>query len=385
MPYTPILSALLLVLLLSGCSKETLQVLPVPATLVPSAELPDFADDLDFKDLSLAVQRQLTVLRAERDREALRIGKVRYRTGQLLASLERFHALLGEAEACLMRGRKPADCAEVFGQRVREQFLIYRVDGALLTAYYTPRIEVSVQRSEKFPYPIYRTPDTARERRLSRDDIDFGQQLDGKGYELYYAVDRFDVYVIHIEGGAHVLVHDDGQTYTRYLHYNADNGREFTNLYEYMLKHGLLEPKKRSRWDQRAALTAHPERAREIFASCPGYVFFKVNDTPPITHTGAALTDNRSLASDPAYYPVKGLISYVVAPIPLPPPPDTPPESNPPGIEYRTMQRFFIDQDIGHHILGPARADLFFGEGPYAEFLGNNFMTKGRFYLLVSK
>lgn len=126
----------------------------------------------------------------DRVRASVPIGKARYRTGRLLASLERFHALLGEAEACLRQGGKPADCAAVFGQRLREQFLVYRVDAALLTAYYTPRIEVSTRRSERFRYPIYRTPDTTRERRLSRDDIDFGRQLDGKGYELYYAADR---------------------------------------------------------------------------------------------------------------------------------------------------------------------------------------------------
>jgi membrane-bound lytic murein transglycosylase A len=368
-----------------GCSTDSVQPRQVTATLVPSHELPDFSDDLGLEGLSTAIQRQLIVLRKERDREALRIGQHSYRTERLLVSLERFNRLLSEAGTCLKLGESSAHCYETFNQRVRAQFLVYRVSPSLLTAYYTPTIEVSTEPTERFRYPIYRAPDAEWERRLTREDIDFSGKLDGKGYELYYAADRFDLYVMHVEGGARIVVNDGEQRYVKYLHYNADNGEEFTHIDDYMLNHGLITPGKQSRFDQRIALEEHPDKARKVYASCPGYVFFRVSSKPIITHTGISLTDNRSSATDPAYYPVKGIISYVVAPLPVPPPEGTPAESNPKGIEQRTMQRFFIDQDVGHHILGPARADLFFGESPYAEFLSNNFMTRGTIYLLISK
>lgn len=387
MSYSPLLRvALLLVMFIIGCSTDSVISLPVPATLVPVHELPSFTDDLALMGLTEAVEQQLAVLRREGDREALRIGQASYRTERLLASLERFHLLLAEANACLRTAPLPSACHNAWNRQIRDLFLVYRLDAPLLTGYYTPIIEVSTQRSEKYRYPIYRTPDSGVERQFSREAIDFAHQLDGKGYEIYYAADRFDLYVMHIEGGAKVVVHDNGRDYSKYLHYHTDNGQEFTNLGDYLVNQGMLEPSRRSRWDQLAYLNSHPDKAREIFASCPGYVFFKVSDTPPITHTGAPLTENRSLASDPAYYPVKGIISFVVAPLPLLPAEGTPLESNPPEVEYTTMQRFFIDQDIGHHITGPARADLFFGEGPYAVFLGNNFMTQqGTIYLLVLK
>lgn len=386
MRYPPLSRAvLLLAISLLGCSAGSPQSQPVSAALVPTHELPSFSDDLGLEGLSEAVQRQIAVLRGEADRQGVQIGQQRYRTEQLLESLERFGLFLAEAKSCLNTGEAAARCYDALGQRIREQFLVYRLEPSLLTGYYTPTIEVSTRRTKKYRYPIYRTPASESERRLSREDIDFAHKLDGKGYELYYAADLFDLYVMHIEGGAKVVVHDKGRTYTRFLLYNADNGQEFSKLGEYMVQHGMLSPSHHSRWDQRDYLSKHPDKVRQIFASCPGYVFFKDSDTPPIASTGAPLTANRSLASDPAYYPVKGVITYVVATIPEPPPKGTPPESNPNGLEYRTMGRFFIDQDIGHFITGPARADLFFGEGPYAEFLANNFMTRGRIYLLVSK
>lgn len=386
MSRTPLLRAvMLLAIFVVGCSADTIHSLPVTATLVPAQELPTFTDDLGLEGLSVAVQRQLAILRGEGDREGLQIGQERYRTERLLVSLERFSRLLSDAQTCLKAGDEPSRCYDALGKRIRAQFLVYRLDSSLLTGYYTPTIEVSTQRTEKYRYPIYRPPVTDRERRLSREAIDFDHKLDGKGYEIFYAADRFDLYVLHIEGGAKVVVHDHGRRYTRYLLYSADNGQEFGHLDDYMVQHDMLRPTQRSRWDQRSYLKKHPDKVRRIFASCPGYVFFKVSDSPPTASTGALLTANRSLASDPAYYPVKGAIAYVVATIPEPPPKGTPPESNPKEIRYRTMKRFFIDQDIGHFITGPARADLFFGEGPYAEFLSNNFMTRGSIYLLVLK
>lgn len=385
--YSPLFrtAALLLVLFIIGCSTDTIQNLKVHATLVSNHDLPSFTDDLGLEGLSRAVRRQLAVLRKEDDREALRIGEMSYRTRQLLASMERFNQLVTEADACLKKGDPAQPCSDHFSQQIRDEFLVYRLYPSLLTAYYTPTIEVSTQQTEKYRYPIYRTPDKAWERRLSRDDIDFSGKLEGKGYELFYAADLFDLYNVMIEGGARVIVNDDGYRYAKYLHYNTSNEQEFTNIDDYMLSQGMLKPGKTSRWYQRSYLLAHPDRVREIFSSCPGYVFFRASDVPPITSSGAPLTENRSLATDPAYYPVKGLITYVVAPLPVPPAGAIPAESNPPITEYHTMQRFFIDQDIGHHILGPARADLFFGEDAYAEFLASNFMTKGTIYLLILK
>ena len=371
-------------MLIVGCSADSYMPVTV-AKLVSPDELPVFTDDLAFEGMSVAIKNQLAVLGKENDRGVLRIGQTSYTTEKLRASLEHFNALISETDECQKEGGTLSQCHDVFAQKIRDQFLVYRLDRALLTAYYTPTIEVSAQRTEKFKYPIYRTPDTMKERHLSRDDIDFGHKLDGKGYELFYAADRFDLYVIDIEGGARIAVNDNGNTSIRYLHYDEDNGKKFTDLSNYMVKEGLLEATDTSRWEQRAVLAAHPDKAREIYASCPGYVFFKVSMAPVVASTGAPLTGNRSMATDPAYYPVKGLIAYVVSPLPLPPPEGTPAESNPRTVRYRTMQRFFIDQDTGNNILGPARADLFFGEGNYAEFLANNLMTKGTIYLLLLK
>lgn len=386
MPYPLLVKIVpLIVMFILGCSMESLRSQPVPATLVSADELPPLKDDLALEGLSYAVERQLVVLRHEGDREALRIGKTRFHTKHIRQSLERLSRLLAERELCLKNGQPADDCDERFNQQVRNQFLVYRLQPALLTAYYTPTIEVSAQRSEQFRYPIYRTPATQWERRLSREEIDFSGKLEGKGYELYYAADRFDLYITHVEGAARLIVNDNGQRYIKYLHYHTDNGQEFTHLHDYMLSHGLLSSSRQSRWDQRAALEAHPDKVRRVYANSPGYVFFKVSDRPSITHTGAILTANRSIATDPAYYPVKGLITFVVAPLPLPPAAGVPSESNPKGIKYQTMQRYFIDQDIGNHVEGAARADLFFGDDSYAEFLSNNFMINGTLYLLLSK
>jgi hypothetical protein len=352
---------LLLALFIAGCTTDLPHSLPINATLVPPQEVPQFIDDLKLEGLSSSVQNQLAILRRETNPDGLLIGGVHYDTKHLLISLEKFNQLLSKAHICLNSSEDSNLCYSELRESINNQFLVYRLDSALLTGYYTPTIEVSTHRT------------------------DFEHKLDGKGYDIYYAANLFDIYIIQIEGGAKIIVHDKGQSYAKYLHYSDDNGHKFSQLDDYMVDHGMLKPNQRSRWAQRTYINSHSYQARAIFSSCPGYVFFKVSEKPAVTSTGIPLTADRSLASDPAYYPVKGAITFVVAKLPQPPVNITSPESNPAELEYLTMHRFFIDQDIGHFITGPARADLFFGEGFYAEFLSNNFMTHGQIYLLVSK
>lgn len=361
-------------------------------TLLAPHAVPYLKDDLEFAGLLQALDRQLSAFQTGGAQDEVRLGGQVYTDDDVVTSAARFKSILEELKSCQDRApdlRGKRQCLDAFNATVRRDFQVYRIkgergQGALLTAYYTPTLEVSEVKDGAYRFPIYRLP-TPPHQRYTRWEIDFQGVLDGQGYELFYAKDRFDVYVIHVEGGARVKVHKaDGSIYHTYLSYAGDNGRAFQPIEHYLLQEGMLSMGQTSRYEQRRYLTAHPERQEAVYSSCPSYVYFQRTRTPPLGSEGAPLTPNRSIATDPRFYPVKGLIGYVLADLPQKPA-HGPLDANPLQVKYTPMSRFFVDQDVGSAVQGRARADLYFGEDDDALFLANNFKTYGELYFFILK
>ena len=88
-----------------------------------------------------------------------------------------------------------------------------------------------------------------------------------------------------------------------------------------------------------------------------------------------SLTDNRSIATDYRRYSLKGTLSFIRGQRP-----------NPVGESgFRVFSRFMIDQDTGGAIKGNARADIYFGEGAYAEKAANSVNNRGQMFFLLKK
>jgi membrane-bound lytic murein transglycosylase A len=352
---------------------------------VAKAQWPRFDDDLDFFNLAATVRHQLDAPASDR---AIVLGGRTYPAARLRQSATRLGELARRAERCIevRPVAQHPSCRDAFEAALRAEFTLYTTrQHARFTAYYTPTIDVATRPNAHFRYPLYAPPPPAM-RRATRRDIDFRNVLAGRGLELFYARDRFDIFLLHVEGGGRLSVvdrHNNPNAHFTYVSYAADNGQPFHDLAEYMLRRGMLRPGDTSRFAQRQYLRAHPEDAEEIYASSPGYVFYRESETPPLGGGGVPLMPNRALASDPSFYPAKELIAFVVAPVPLPPWSGGPLDANPGELRYRELRRFFVNQDEGHSIKGPARFDLYFGEDDYAAFLANNFRAQGAVYFPV--
>jgi membrane-bound lytic murein transglycosylase A len=51
--------------------------------------------------------------------------------------------------------------------------------------------------------------------------------------------------------------------------------------------------------------------------------------------------------------------------------------------EWTRLNRFMLNQDTGGAIQGPGRADVFWGNGPYAEIAAGYLQHSGKIYFLV--
>jgi membrane-bound lytic murein transglycosylase A len=107
------------------------------------------------------------------------------------------------------------------------------------------------------------------------------------------------------------------------------------------------------------------------------YTFFRFLDKDPVGSLGEPVTPDRSIATDPDYFP-EGALAFIRLRKPVF---DT--EGN--VKERVNFSRFVLSQDKGSAIKGAGRVDLFCGFGANAETTAGTLKENGDLYLLLKK
>ena len=124
-------------------------------------------------------------------------------------------------------------------------------------------------------------------------------------------------------------------------------------------------------------MAENPEGAKELRRQNKSYVFFRNSERPENEEArgaqGVQLTPGRSIAVDKSLH-VYGTPFFIAGELPI--------ESDRAKTPFR---RLMIAQDTGSAIVGPARADLYFGSGPDAGKIAGRLKSNIRFVMLVPK
>lgn len=177
-------------------------------------------------------------------------------------------------------------------------------------------------------------------------------------HPIAYVRDPVELFLIQVQGSARLRLPGGVMALT----YAGRNGWPYTSIGRLMIERGLVRPADMSldlMKETLRKLGAGPgEAGRRIMQENRSYVFFEIDRTEaraigPIGGQGAPLTPFRSIAVDRSIW-CYGLPFWVAARISWRSEAET---------EFR---RLMIAQDTGSAIIGPARADLFFGSGEAA-------------------
>ncbi|MCT4642672.1 MAG: MltA domain-containing protein [Bacteriovoracaceae bacterium] len=345
----------------------------------------EFKDDLDFKHMKLAIKRQLRSLKTYN--KSFVFGGKAYTTQDQIKTLKKLDSLITHWQECIEITAK-SSCTNLLSLSINRSFDIYKSiprsdetghkkGQARFTSYYSPKLYGSKVKTDVYKYPIYKKPHLKKHRSYTRGQIEFDGILEGKNSLLFYVKDnRYDIWLMHVEGGGVVETIEDGKKVLYNLSYDGTNGKPFSMLSTYMLKKGYLTTD-RSVEAQRNYILANPEKEKEIISSSQNYVYFKISKSEPVGVKNIPLTQARSMATDKRLYKTYGLLSFV----------------NIDGRIYHKkedskkikLNRFFITQDTGGGIRGAARADLYQGYGRQAQYLANNMNALGWQYFLMLK
>jgi membrane-bound lytic murein transglycosylase A len=262
-----------------------------------------------------------------------------------------------------------------------------------LTGYYEPEVEGRRTASGDFNIPIYRQPGgffaklrTAagkllRHRigrrvagQLDRAAIEDGA-LKGRALELCWLNDPVDAFFIQIQGSARVRL-EDGKLLR--INYETSNGLPYTPVGRILIDRGIIPREQMSMDAIRTYFAEEPEDAREIMRMNRSFAFFRevselAPDNEPAGAQGVNLVRERSIAVDKAIH-VYGTPFWIEADLPI--------ASEKPETRLR---RLMIAQDTGGAIIGPARADIYFGAGIDAGTVSGRLRHPGKFFILVPK
>ena len=265
-----------------------------------------------------------------------------------------------------------------------------QADQGLFTGYFEAELNGSLTRDDTFKTPLYARPKDlitvdlgqfdeslkgkgvvgqVDEGRLipypDRGTIESGALAD-KGLELLWIDDPVDVFLLQVQGSGRVILPDGNVVQVGFA---AHNGRSYHSIGRWLIDQGELQAHEAS-WDGiRGWIEEHPDRASELFAYNPRFIFFRLLDGPgPIGAEGVALTPERSMAVDTRFIPL-GMPLWL--------------DTVRPGGSKEPMQRLMVAQDKGGAIKGVVRGDFFWGYGDDALAQAGRMKSSGRYFLLL--
>ena len=359
-----------------------------------SFSYPDFSDDLELDGLEHSILKSLVYLERMPADRTYQFGKDRFEAAHLIKSLQYFQDFI-----------RTNPSARELKKFIRSNYIVYQSVGrnqkgeVLFTGYYEPHLSGSLYKNDEYPYPIYALPTDLMKIDLSvfsekykgesiigrytgqtvvpyhdRSEIDGEDALAGKAEPLVWVKDPVDVFFLQIQGSGKVFLNTGGAVN---VHYHGTNGRPYRSIGRLLIEEQKIPKEEMSMQKIRSYLQAHPDEMAPIFNHNPSYVFFKLEPEGPLGYLNVLLTPGRSVALDRRLFP-PGALAYVQTKKPV---------VNSAGQidSWADCSRFVLNQDTGGAIRGPGRADLFWGNGPYAEIAAGHLAHTGKLYFLILK
>jgi membrane-bound lytic murein transglycosylase A len=162
---------------------------------------------------------------------------------------------------------------------------------------------------------------------------------------------------------------------TMRIGYAGRNGLPYTAVGKFLIDRGIYTREEMSMDKIRSWMEANPAEGRDLRRKNLSYVFFREVPMAKDEHStggqGVELTPLHSIAIDKSIH-VYGTPVWIEAQLPI--------ASEKPETPFRHLT---IAQDTGTAIIGPARADIFFGVGEEIGLIAGRIKQFGRFVMLV--
>jgi membrane-bound lytic murein transglycosylase A len=272
-------------------------------------------------------------------------------------------------------------------------------DAGFVTGYYEPIVDGSRVQTDVYTVPVYRRPSNLFVRGYSqanasmpnkgqvfrkigrrklvpyydRGEIEDGA-IAGRGLEVVWLKSQTDLLFIQIQGSARIRLEDGSMVR---INYDAHNGYPYTPVGRVLIERNIIPKDQMSMQKIREYMEQSPDAAKELRRQNRSYVFFREVSLSATDEAvgaqGVPLTAGRSIAVDKSLH-VYGTPFFIEGNLPI--------ESD---VSNTPFRRLMVAQDTGSAIIGPARADIYFGAGADAGRVAGRLKNPARFVMLLPK
>ncbi len=270
---------------------------------------------------------------------------------------------------------------------VNREFVFYKSIGrndrgsVLFTGYFEPIYVASRTPDAEYRYPLYRIPPNLNQwqkpnfTRLELEGEDgLGKNSPLQGLEFVWFRDRFEAFLVHIQGSAQLEL-TDGSVMT--VGFAGKTDLPYSSVGRAMIDAGKFTAEQLTMPVMIDYFRQFPEEMNRYLQRNESFIFFQeTNGAPAMGSIGVPVTAERSIATDKSLMP-PGALALIKAPIPYP---------NAKGKqESQVVSRYVLDQDTGSAIKGPGRVDIFMGTGVVAGERAGIIKANGELYYLLLK
>ncbi|NLX20076.1 MAG: murein transglycosylase [Phycisphaerae bacterium] len=385
-------AGLILLGLFAGCNKPVEEIARPPedpdyyrqlppgelalVKLTDPSQWPDFSGGFAHRTgLEQAAMNSLEYMTKPSSKAFFPYGDISH--DHAVASIEAFIEVIRNARS-----------GEELDATIKERFDIYQSRGCddhgtvLYTGYYRPIFDARMKPDGEFRYPLYKRPDdlelnpaTGKYQRkgggpyLARAEIERGA-LAGRGLELCYLRDRFEAYIVTVQGSGRLRL-ENGRFFD--IGYHGDNGHEYASIGQALVDQGLITPSELSLQGLIRFFQQNPNQLEQILPQNPRYVFFTPRTGGPFGSLNVPVTPFRSIATDKEVYP-RACVAYLQTLVPA--------RTADGGIRNHSYHGFALDQDTGGAIRAAGRCDFFLGTGPEVGELAGRTLAEGKLYYI---
>lgn len=273
-------------------------------------------------------------------------------------------------------------------ESVKREFVFYKSIGkdgqgtVAFTGYFQPIYAASRTQTAEYRYPLYRVPPNIASwpkphpTRLELEGADALQGSKGllRGLELVWLRDRFQAFLIHVQGSAKLQL-PDGDVMT--VGFAGKTSHSYTGVGRELVKDGKFTLEQLNLPKLTEYFANFPEEMNKYLPKNQSFVFFRdTQGSPAIGSLGVPVTAERSIATDKSLMP-PGALALISTKLPYP---------NAEGkLEQNQVNRYVLDQDTGGAIKGAGRVDVFMGTGNLAGDRAGFINSTGELYYPLLK
>ncbi len=367
---------------------------PISLVKLSPRQYPHFSDSMNFDNLSQSIERDMVYFSKIPANRTFTYGRETYSAEYLIKSLQVFDNFIRQ---------KPSN--QELNKFIRDHFIVYESCGnddheMIFTGYFEPIYQGNLVQDNTNIYPLFSIPDDLLTIDLSRFSDKYRghkklvARLEGTEIKPYFSrkainnmkdfsdraapvawlSNRVDRFFLEIQGSGQIMLPDHSFIH---VHYAGSNGNPYNSVGRHLIETGQIPQKDMSMNAIRQWLETHPQRMDEILHLNQSVVFFQAEEGGPYGSLSVELTPFRSIALDQGIFP-RGALCFAMTALPDP--------GNPlPRDSWQPASWFLLHQDTGGAIKGTGRADIFCGNGDFAEFTAGNMNTRGRLFFLILK